>query len=260
MNKYLFAVLCLTLVRINADTTQEKTNEIDLRLYEKKLISQFGEDGVLQKIFNLIGATSRYYVEFGAGNGHFCSNVKYFREKYGWTGLLLDGGCSNKMADNLRINLHKEFITAENICDLFKKYNVPSEFDLISIDIDRNDFYVWKALSAHYRPRVVVIECCPTFNFDEDRVIKYDPRGVWDGSEWYGASCLALFNLGRKLGYSLVHQESAGVNLFFIRDDVIQSSQVKFKNMNNLPKLYTGASKKFTPGAKQFVSSLSVLN
>ncbi len=211
------------------------TQEIDLRLYEKRLISQDGEDGVIEEIFNLIGTTSKYYVEFGAGQGHDCSNTKYLREKFGWTGLLMDGGYADPS-----INLHKEFITAENICDLFKKYGVPYEFDLISIDIDGNDFYVWRSICAEYKPRVIVIEFNSHFNFNEDKVIQYDPRRRWNGTRYFGSSVLALYNLGRRLGYSLVYQESNAVNLFFIRDDILESTGLKFKNVNNIEKIYTG--------------------
>jgi len=229
--------------------------EIDLSLYEKRLISQNGEDGVLQKIFKEIGTTNKYYVEFGAGDGHFCSNTKYFKEKYGWTGLLMDGACSNNMADDIRINLHKEFITADNICDLFRKYNVPKEIDLISIDIDRNDFYVWMALCGEYRPRVVVIEFNSCFNLDEDLVIAYDGSSMWNGTQHTGASMLALRNLGKKLGYSLVYQESAGVNLFFIRNDVLEKSGVTFKYVNDVRKLYTANPQSLYPYKEIFISS-----
>lgn len=241
-----------------------REDEIDLRMYEIRRITQHGEDGVLEKIFQLIGTTNKYYVEFGAGDGHFCSNVKYLREKYGWTGLLMDGGCSNNMNDNARINLHKEFITAENVCSLFKKYNVPYEFDLISIDIDRNDFYVWNALSKYYKPRVVVIEFNSLFNFDEDKVIKYSAYEIWHGDHYYGASILALFNLGRKLGYSLIYEESAAINLFFIRDDVLESSKIKFKNVNNVEKIYKPLPSPVFMDQKivnaKFTSSVKVLN
>lgn len=228
--------------------------EIDLYLYEKRLISQNGEDGIIEKIFNIIGATSKYYVEFGAGDGHFCSNTKYLREKYKWSGLLLEGSG----VDIPEINLHKEFITAENICDLFAKYNVPSEFDLISIDIDRNDFYVWKALSAHYQPRVVIIESNFCLNYDEDKVVKYDPYG--SGCDDYsGASVLALYKLGRHLGYSLVYQESNGVNLFFIKDDILKNTSVTFKNINNVQKLYCGHPKYLNPRKCHFISSVQAI-
>lgn len=247
----------IVLLSIMSLCSQLAAEEADLSLYERRLISQNGEDGVLQEIFDRIGITNKYYVDFGAGNGHFCSNVKYLREAYGWGGLLLEG---SRTAGDPSINLHPAFITAENICDIFAKHNVPQEFDLISIDIDGNDFYVWKALAREYRPRVVIIECNPYFPAHEDKVMQYDASYMWDGSEYCGASVLALYNLGRKLGYSFVYQEQEGVNLFFIRDDVLASTGVKFKNVNDVAKLYTGRSINLDPRRKTFVSSSAVLN
>ena len=89
---------------------------LDLARFEKKIYSQNGEDGVLQKIFTLIGTTNKYYVEFGVEDGREC-NTRILRGS--WTGLLMDGGY-----EDLEINLHQEFITAENVVDLFKKYDV----------------------------------------------------------------------------------------------------------------------------------------
>lgn len=191
--------LVIALTTFFLPTTVCASKEVDLSFYEKRLISQNGEDGVLEKIFSIIPPKTKYYVEFGALDGHFCSNTKYLREKYGWKGLLLD--CT--YPDNPHIHLYNEFLTAENICDVFAKYKVPAEFDLISIDIDYNDFYVWKALSSRYKPRVVVIEFNCTHNYDEDKVIKYNPLDRWDCTDYYGASILAFYRLGRKLGYSL---------------------------------------------------------
>ncbi|WP_068471476.1 hypothetical protein [Candidatus Protochlamydia phocaeensis] len=208
--------------------------EVDLSLYEKRVYAQNGEDGVLEQIFRLIPPVCKYYVDFGAGDGNLISNTKYLREMDGWRGLLLDADCE----PNPLLNLHREFITAENICEIFAKYTVPTEFDLISIDIDYNDFYVWKALSSRYHPRVVVIEFNCSHNYDEDKVVKYDPDGFWDISDYYGASMLALYRLGRVLGYSLVYQDANAVNLFFIRDDVLEETGIKFKNMNDVAKLY----------------------
>jgi hypothetical protein len=234
---------CFKIFTNNAST-------IDLGLYEQQFISQFGEDGVIQKIFDVIGITNKYYVEFGAGNGHFCSDTKYLREKDSWKGLLLDGFYETDSS----INLHKEFITAENICNLFKKYDVPQEFDLLSIDIDMNDFYVWHALSKLYRPRVVVIEFNSYFDCKEDKVIKYSPSNVWAGDEYFGSGIRALFNLGRKIGYSLVYQESAGVNLFFIRDDVIDTCCYNFAHINNVEAIYRRHEKRYTGGIKSLDS------
>jgi hypothetical protein len=245
----------ISLLHVVAMQAQLK-EEINLRSYEKRLISQNGEDGILQKIFDVIGTTNKYYIEFGAGNGHFGSNTKYLREKYGWKGLLLEGSCQ----ENDAINLHRAFITAENICDLFRKYDVPEEFDLISIDIDGNDFYVWKALSTQYRPRVVVVEFNQHFNFNEDAVMVYNPKNIWNGSEAFGASILAFFNLGRKLGYSLIYQESNGANLFFVRDDVLESAAATFVHTNDVKSLYNGSPRNFNRRGVVFVSSSEVLN
>ena len=233
--------------------SSSNNDEIDLLFYEKKLISQNGEDGLFEKIFNLIGTTSKYYVDFGAGNGHFWSNSKYLRKKFGWKGLLLDG---KKYPPKTAANLHQEFITAENINKIFEKYKVPQEFDLISIDIDGNDFYVWKSLSKFYSPRVVVIEFNSRFNFDQDRVMKYSPFKVWNNvTEYYGSSILAFYKLGRSLGYSLVYQESCGINLFFIRDDILQSKGIKFKNMNDVSKIYKAVPKYLEFEKEEFITS-----
>lgn len=247
-------LICISLLHVVSAQSQCK-EEINLRTYEKRLISQNGEDGILQKIFDVVGTTNKYYIEFGAGNGHFGSNTKYLREKCGWTGLLLEGSCQ----ENDAINLHRAFITAENICDLFRKYDVPKEFDLISIDIDGNDFYVWKALCDEYRPRVVVIEFNQHFNFNEDAVMVYNSNNIWNGSEAFGASILAFFNLGRKLGYSLVYQESNGANLFFVRDDVLESAGATFMHINDVKSLYSGSPRNFNRRGVVFVSSADVL-
>src|SRR5258705_13450718 len=111
--------------------------EIDLSKSENTIYSQNGEDGIISAIMNLIGTSSEYYVEFGAMDGHKLSNTKNLRDNLGWKGLLLDGGYEDPS-----INLHKEFITAENINEIFEKYDVPYDLDLLSIDIDYNDFYV----------------------------------------------------------------------------------------------------------------------
>lgn len=190
-----------------------QSKEIDLRMYEKRLMSAHGEDGILQKIFSLIESPLRYCVELYAGNGHFQSNSKYLRKKNGWKGLLLD-----KNHDNPAINLHKELINAENICVILQKYNTPHEFDLAIITQLGCELHVWKALSALYSPRVVVI----SFN---------------------NANMSALYELGRNLRYSLIYQESTAHHFFFMRDDIIIENQLSFKNINDLSLLHTGTTK-----------------
>ncbi|HVZ25547.1 MAG TPA: hypothetical protein VG842_05820, partial [Sediminibacterium sp.] len=135
-----------------------------LNKYEFQVYSQFGEDGIIREIFRRIGTTNRYFVEFGVEDGSE-TNTTYLLYQ-GWKGLWMDGdekfvrsiqvSCANAIAKGQLTVVHS-FITAENIESLFDRAGVPKEFDLLSIDIDRNDYHVWKAIS-HYRPRVVVIE------------------------------------------------------------------------------------------------------
>ncbi|MGD0091560.1 MAG: hypothetical protein ABSE73_16710, partial [Planctomycetota bacterium] len=98
---------------------------------------------------------------------------------------------------------------------LFEQYGVPREFDLLSIDIDGNDYWVWKKLAA-YRPRVVVIEYNASVPPDEAKVMPYDPAFVWRKTDYYGASLLALERLGRAKGYALVACDESGANAFFV--------------------------------------------
>jgi hypothetical protein len=117
-----------------------------------------------------------------------------------------------------------ERITAENIVAIFKKMNVPAEFDLLSIDIDGNDYWVWRALEA-YKPRVAVIEYNAAHPPPARKVIPYNPGFVWDRTTYYGASLSSLTLLGKQLGYALLGTNKKGVNAFFIRNDELASSR-----------------------------------
>jgi hypothetical protein len=176
---------------------------------ERHEYSQNGEDGIIEAIFAMIGTTNRYFVEFGVEDG-LESNTRYLWKHCGWTGLLMDG-CH----EDLTRNLHQEFITAENIEDLFRKYNVPEHFDLLSIDIDGNDYWVWKAIT-HYRPRVVIVEYNAHIPPEESKAIPYNPNFRWDKTDYYGASLGALRSLGEAKGYLLVGTDRCGVNAFFV--------------------------------------------
>lgn len=143
--------------------------------------------------------------------------------------------------ENSSINLQKEHITAENINDLFSKYNVPYDLDFISIDIDFNDFYVWRALDEKYKPSLVVIEFNCSLGPNDDKTVVYDPNYYHDGTDYHGASITALYLLARSKGYSLIHCDCHGVNCFFARDEILNELSAKgitFKNANNPQALY----------------------
>ena len=119
--------------------------------YQSQVCSQNGEDGIIHEIFRRIGTTTRVFVEVGVGNG--CENNTAFLLSQGWTGFWIDGDTGFLGALENREDLQKEclkylvaFATRENISALFEQLGVPNEFDLLSLDIDQNTFYVWEGL------------------------------------------------------------------------------------------------------------------
>ncbi len=198
-----------------------------LNRFEYEIFSQCGEDGIIDEIFRRIGPTNRYFVEFGAGNGLQNSTAALLLKN--WVGLWIEADPANtaviqqKFASLLtkhRLSLLSSFITAENIESLFREAEIPEEFDLLSIDLDGNDYWVWKNISA-FRPRVVVCEYNARYGRDLQWVMQYNPEHRWNGSCYFGASLKSLELLGRTKGYKLVACNLAGINAFFVRDDLV---------------------------------------
>lgn len=173
-------------------------------LYEHRtnVTSQTGEDGVLEKIFERIGARSRCCVDLGAADGHFISNTYNLVHEHGWSAVLLEasrqefGKLAELYSERKDVLCLNEFVTEQNSLDhILMSTQVPQDLDLLSIDIDGMDFVIWKALER-YRPRVVVIEAnasmAPHVHF-----VQTDP------SRRIGSSSRALVDLARQKGYEL---------------------------------------------------------
>jgi len=205
--------------------------EIDLNRFEATRYSESGEDGVLFKLFELFGTTNKFFVEFGAENGTQC-NTRALREFRGFNGVLFDMDYENKS-----INLFKHTITSENVVGLFETYNVPKEFDLLSVDIDSHDFYVLEEILKNYAPRVFVCEYNATHLPHKDKVVLKEAN-TFNGN-YFGASILAFYKLGKKYNYSLVYANNKGVNLFFVKNTVLEDSKhVILKNINDVNAIY----------------------
>jgi len=171
--------------------------------------SQFGESKILYEIFEKIGTYNKYGVEFGASDGYWLSNLRMFLDM-GWAGLQMEGVEENKN------DVKAEFIIRENINSLFEKYNVPNKFDLLSIDLDGNDYWIWKEIN--YDPNVVIIEFNAHFDADSRVVIEYDPTHVFDFTYAYGASFRAMVELAESKGYYLYNQHEF-VDLIFVKKE-----------------------------------------
>ncbi|MDY7049073.1 MAG: hypothetical protein RPG89_10770 [Microcystis panniformis WG22] len=202
-------------------------NHKKLNRYEFKVFSQAGEDGIISEIFNRIGTTNKFFVEFGVGNG-LENNSAYLLVK-GWQGYWIEG--SERFCKSIRqsfedliakqqLTLKNTFITAANIEDLFREGNVPTELDLLSIDIDGNDYWIWQAIT-NYRPRVVILEYNAIYPPESSWVMQYNPSHQWKYNSHVGSSLKALEKLGHEKGYKLVACNFSGVNAFFVREDLL---------------------------------------
>ena len=226
--KFLRYTLLLSVVYVSSGCGVE----IDLSKHEKSFYSQNGEDGILDYLFSHIQSCERLCVECGAGDG-ISNSMSYFLRTQGWETLLFD-----RLFDIPFLNLHKEYITAENLNTILEKYHVSNTFALLIIHMRYNDFYLWKGLSGQYIPAVVCIGYNPCFSPDEDKVVPYHPFFYGDDSNYFGASMRALSQLGASKGYTLIYAEKSGHHLFFVRDDILRKERLVFKNSGNLSALY----------------------
>jgi hypothetical protein len=198
-----------------------------LNRYEHKVYSQSGEDGILAEIFNRIGVTNRVFAECSPGNG--LENNTLYLLTMGWKGCWIESEAAKvntirqhlgRKIEDKSLIVRQHVVTAENIELVLMGSSLPLEFDLLSIDIDGNDYWVWQKIERHH-PRVVVIEYNATFPPGCDWVMEYNPKAVWDGTCKFGASLTALERLGVSKGYKLVGCNLAGVNAFFVREDLV---------------------------------------
>ncbi|MDA8245006.1 MAG: hypothetical protein M0025_12915 [Elusimicrobia bacterium] len=197
-----------------------------LNRYEFQVNSQGGEDGIIQEIFRRIGTTNKVFVEFGAGNGLENNTAYLLLNK--WKGYWME--CSEEHSRAIETNLKplidtkelafkRTLINAENIEGLFAELEVPKEFDFMCVDIDGNDYWVWKAIQ-NYKPRAVSIEYNAFMGPQAEWTIKYDPDFAKDNDRYWGVSLKLLERLGREKGYALVGCSYTGVNAFFVREDL----------------------------------------
>jgi len=187
-----------------------------MEAFERRVYSQQGEDGIIEEIFKRINTTDKFFVELGCFDCISMSNTALLLEQE-WSGVQFDRDSSiaYSLTLNPRANFHAVSITAENVNDILRSHGVPREFDLLSLDIDGNDYWVWRALD--YKPRVAVLEYNGHGEAADSKTIAYDPGFFYDCSDYFGATLLALKKLGEKKGYTLIYAESRGVNCFFVR-------------------------------------------
>lgn len=190
------------------------------REYEKDIFSKQGEDGILEKLFKVIGTKNNFSIECGALNGIHDSCVRNLIVNENWSGLLIEG--DESAFEALKENYSKynkakcihAFISFKgpySVDTLFEKHEVPLDPDLFVLDIDGNEYHIWESMCT-YRPRVMVIEFNPTI---PNEVSFIQPKNM---NIQQGSSLKALYELGLKKGYELV--AVTDLNAFFVDKNI----------------------------------------
>lgn len=188
-----------------------------LKGYAKNVTSQYGEDGILRKIFQVLGRTKGWCVEFGAGDGKTNSNVWVLMNREGWSGVLIES--DNRQFQKLNKLYQRNdrviciygsvgFRGNSKLDIILKKTFTPHAYDLLVIDVDGNDYHIWDAVNK-YIPKVVMIEFNPSI---PNNITFIQPKNEAISQ---GSSLLAITQLARKKGYELVSVTDC--NALFVR-------------------------------------------
>lgn len=197
---------------------------------EFQVFSQWGDDGIIQYLINNIEIENKYFIEFGVEN-YTESNTRFLLMNNNWSGLVMDG--SEKQIDFIKkdsiywkydLTAKAAFITVENINELIKENGITGNIGLLHIDIDGNDYWVWKAINV-ISPDIVIIEYNSVLGIKKAITIPYQSDFIrtkgHHSNLYYGASLLAICDLAEEKGYYFVGSNSAGNNAYFIKNDKI---------------------------------------
>ncbi len=203
--------------------------------YGFDVYSQYGEDGIVQKIFEIMGTTSKVAVEFGAWNGiHLSNTANLWINDKSWRAVLIES--DQKKFEELKMTLDgadvqclavQAYVGIEennSIEYLLKMFNVVETIDLMSIDIDGNEYHILENLKT-IRPRLIICEYNPTIP------VTMDVYAPYSESNKLGASVGALNRIAEAKGYKLI--ALTNTNAFF----VINSEFSKFKDFETNIKL-----------------------
>jgi hypothetical protein len=196
--------------------------------------SEFEEDGHLLYLLTLAGSKSRTVVEISSQDGRVCMATNLLVH-HRWRGFLFDGDpvfvregrrffASHPATRTAPPVMKSEWFTRENVNQTLAAAGVPDEVDVLSLDIDGNDLYLWSAMTM--RPRILICEFNNAVPSDLALTIPYQPdfsfADLPAGQAMFRSASLAAYiAVGRRKGYRLVGMNALGFNAIFLRDDVL---------------------------------------
>lgn len=202
-----------------------------------KIFSSREEDGIILKLIASLNIKKGYFIEIGSNDciNSNCANLVF---NFHWDGLFIDAdekllkiGRRNYtlFGKGRQVNFACSFLTAENINQVLSDYISDRQVDFMSIDIDGDDYAIWRSIE-YVRPSIVVIENKIEYGGDDIVVPAHKPFAA---SEW-GASIVSINKLAERKGYTLVATNAEGFNAFFMRDDKLKESRLKPLSLNDV--------------------------
>jgi hypothetical protein len=202
----------------------------NLKDYEFKVFSQWGEDGIIQYLTQSIDIKNKTFIEFGVED-FFESNCRFLLMKDDWRGFVIDA--SENHIDRLKnsyfywkhdLTAISAFIKKENIEEMLEMSKFEADLGILSIDLDGNDFFILEAIN-NYSPRIIICEFNPIFGGTRKISIPYQAdfyrRDFHYSNLYWGASLGAMTHLAKTKGYSLVGTNIASCNAFYVRSDLL---------------------------------------
>ncbi len=208
----------------------------DLREYKKNVYSQCGEDGILERVLNIIGDNNQWCVEFGAWDAQYMSNTFNLIKNKGYSAVLIEADKHKfkELVKNTRsypnvtpINAYVGWNAEQKLDEILKRTSIPVDFDLLSIDVDGNDYHIWNAVKE-YRPKVVVIEFNQTIPSHLEFIQKAHK------SVNIGSSIRSIYNLGKQKNYELVC--TTDFNAIFVEQRYYELFQIEDNDPETLIK------------------------
>jgi hypothetical protein len=224
--------------RVLSELNNLKTEQIlsNIQQAEFKIFSQWGDDGIINFLCNYLDIPTTTFIEFGVEDYTEC-NTRFLLINNNWRGLIMDGSKNNmdkvRQEDIYwRYNLTAVdiFVTKENINNLLQQNNFTGETGLLHIDIDGNDYWIWKEINV-INPVIVIIEYNSVFGSTNPWTIPYDAAfyrtNAHHSNLYYGTSLLSACDLAKEKGYSFIGCNSNGNNAYFVRNDKVKNLTIK---------------------------------
>lgn len=212
------------------------TNKEPILKYCRNITSEHGEDGIIEKIFDIIGDESKWCIELGALNGKHGSNVWHLVKDLKWSSVLIEADRTyfeklqqeySGIQNAYCINTFVSFEGEQSLDRVLSQTPIPRVPDLFSLDIDGCDYHLWDSMTE-YRPRVMLVEFNPSIPND---VTFVQPR---DMAVFQGSSLRAFVELGKRKGYELVCVSHG--NAFFVVKELFSKFCIDNNSIEELHK------------------------